>query len=136
MRRAVLWDSSAILALMDANDQDHAAAAEIASRIVEERRPSFVTNYVDAETHALLVAKLGRSVARAWLASAGLPVLWVDPSEVARAKEMVLRYDDKDWSLCDAISFSVMATRGVRVAFSFDHHFFQYGRCEVWGAAG
>ena len=51
MRRGVLWDSSAILALLiiDADDRDHARAAEIA----RQGRPSFVTNYVEVETHTL-----------------------------------------------------------------------------------
>ena len=58
--RSVLWDSSAILALLDADDADHARAVAVARDIASERRPSFITNYVEAETHALLLRKLGR----------------------------------------------------------------------------
>ena len=100
MRRAVLWDSSAILALLDADDRDHERAVRVARRIAAEARPSFVTNYVEVETHALLVRKLGRTLARDWLL---------------------------------AISLAVLETRGVRLAFSFDRHFRQYGRVEVLG---
>jgi len=46
---------------------------------------------------------------------------------------MIARYSDKDWSLCDAISFAVMESRSVGAAFSFDRHFAQYGRFEVLG---
>jgi predicted nucleic acid-binding protein len=42
IRRGVLWDSSAILALLDADDADHERAVAIASRIASERGPSFV----------------------------------------------------------------------------------------------
>jgi len=133
MRRAVLWDSSAILALLDADDADHPAAAEIARRIAAERRSSFITNYLEAETHALLLRKLGRSLAREWLLTGGLSVTRVLPHEEERARDYLARYSDKDWSLCDALSFAVIESRGVEAAFSFDRHFVQFGRCEVLG---
>lgn len=133
MRRSVLWDSSAILALVDADDADHGRAVAAARRIAAEARPSFITNYVEVETHALLLRKLGRTLAREWLLSGGLPVLRVLPQEEERAKAILVRHADKDWSLCDAISFAVAELRGVRSAFSFDHHFRQYGRVEVLG---
>jgi len=133
MRRGVLWDSSAILALLDADDADHEIASGTALRIASEERPSFITNYIEAEAHALLLRKLGRSLALEWLLRGGLPVIRVLPREEERAKEILSRYGDKDWSLCDAISFAVIETRKVPAAFSFDRHFHQYGRFEVLG---
>ena len=55
MSRAILWDSSAILALLDADDADHARAAGVARQLAAEKRPAFITNYIEAETHALLL---------------------------------------------------------------------------------
>lgn len=133
MKHAVLWDSSAVLALLDADDADHRAATLIAREIAEEKRPSFITNYVEVETHALLLRKLGRALARQWLLSEGLPVVRVSPREELHAKELLERYSDKDWSLCDAISFAVINSREVGAAFSFDRHFLQFGRCRVLG---
>lgn len=133
MRRGVLWDSSAILALLDADDADHEQATLVANRIASEQRPSFITNYIEAEAHALLLRKLGRMLAREWLLTGGLPVVRVLPSEEERAKEILARYADKDWSLCDAISFAAIESRNIGAAFSFDHHFEQYGRFRVIG---
>jgi uncharacterized protein len=133
MRRGVLWDSSAILALLDADDADHRRAVAAADRIVAERRPSFVTNYIEAEAHALLLRKLGRAMARQWLLAGGLPVLRVLPQEEDRAKAILATHTDKDWSLCDAISFAVLETRGAKMAFTFDRHFRQYGRFDILG---
>jgi hypothetical protein len=56
------------------------------------------------------------------------------PGSSKRAREILARYADKDFSLCNALSFAVMEARGVRRAFSFDRHFRQYGRFEVLGA--
>jgi len=131
--RGVLWDSSAILALLDADDADHARAVAVARAIASGRRPSVITNYIEAEAHALLLRTLGRTVARQWLLTGGLPVVSVLPAEEQRAKEMLARHVDKDWTLCDAISFAVLDARRVRRAFAFDHHFRQYGRVHVLG---
>ena len=85
MTRSVLWDSSAILALLDADD------------------------------------------------AGGLTVVRVLPDEEQRARELLARYTDKDWTLCDAVSFALLDARRIRRAFTFDHHFQQYGRVEVLG---
>jgi predicted nucleic acid-binding protein len=131
--RSVLWDSSAILALLDADDADHARAVAVARDIASERRPSFITNYIEAETHALLLRKLGRGIAREWLLAGGLTVAPALPAEEQKAKEILARRADKDWTLCDAISFAVLDGRHVTSAFTFDHHFRQYGRVQVLG---
>ena len=133
VREAVLWDSSAVLALLDANDADHKSAAAVAGQIASERRPSFITNYIEVEAHALLLRKLGRMLAREWLLTGGLPVVRALPAEENLAREIVARHSDKNWSLCDAISFAVMDARGVKRAFTFDHHFLPYRGIEVLG---
>jgi uncharacterized protein len=133
VKRSVLWDSSAILALLDADDADHMEAVAVAHRLASEQRPCFITNYVEVETHALLLRRLGRTIAREWLLTGGLPVLRALGAEEQHAKELLARRTDKDWSLCDAISFAVLEKRNVHTAFTFDHHFRQYGRVELLG---
>ena len=136
MSGSVLWDSSAILAFLDADDADHARAVAVARDIAKERRPSFITNYIEAETHALLLRKLGRSLAREWLLTGGLTVVPALTVEVLKAKEILARHTDKDWTLCDAVSFAVLDARHVVRAFTFDHRFRQYGRIQVLGLKG
>jgi len=89
MRRSVLWDSSAILALLDADDADHQAASGVALQLATNRRPRFITNYIEVETHALLLRKLGRTLAREWLMIGTLPIIRVLPAEEAHAREMI-----------------------------------------------
>jgi uncharacterized protein len=133
VKRAVLWDSSGVLALLDADDADHARADRVARRLAAERRPSLITNYIEAEAHTLLRSKLGRSVAREWLLRGGLPILRTSPDEEEHAREIIAQHDDKDYSFSDALSFAFMLARGVRTAFTFDRHFRQFGRFEVFG---
>jgi predicted nucleic acid-binding protein len=136
VRRGVLWDSSAILALLDADDLDHERTVGIARQVAAEKRPGFITNYIEVEAHALLLRKLGRTLAREWLLTGGLPVIRALPEEEERAREIIARHSDKNWSLCDAISFAVLDVREIRCAFTFDRHFLQYRRIEVLGLSG
>ena len=131
MKRAVLWDSSAVLALLDDRNENHSRAYDIAMRIARERRPSLITNYLQVECHALLLRKLGRTTAREWLLSDSLSVERATPRDEERATELLMEYRDKDWSLCDAIAFAVLERRRIRTAFSFDRHFVQFGRVDV-----
>ena len=133
MKRAVLWDSSAILALIDRDDRNHESAVEIGSSLARDKRPAVVTNYIEVEAHALLLRRVGRVVASRWLLTAALPVLEAHRREVEAARSLIGRFSDKDWSLCDAISFALMQKRSIRTAFSFDHHFGQWGKFTVLG---
>lgn len=88
------------------------------------------TNFVVAEAHALHLNRLGRGVARAFLASldtSSTVVVRVTEDDERRGRAIVFRYADKDFSLTDATSFAVMERLGVRHAFTFDRHFEQYG---------
>jgi predicted nucleic acid-binding protein len=51
----------------------------------------------------------------------------VRSSDEERAKQIIYRYHDKDFSFTDAISFIVMDRLGLKLTFTFDRHFAQYG---------
>jgi predicted nucleic acid-binding protein len=133
MKRPVLWDSSAILAILDASDANHDTATKIARRLATEEGTSFITNYLEAETHALLLRKLGRLAARTWLLAGPLPVIRTMQEDEQAARALIATHDDKDWSFCDAVSFALCRRLRVPRAFSFDRHFVQFGHLEVLG---
>jgi uncharacterized protein len=133
-RRAVIrrafMDSSAFFALLDRHDQRHAEARAIQQRLIRERSRLFTTNLVVAETHALLLTRLSHAISTAFLRDIEqslTTVIWVTPADVQLAREIIYRYDDKDFSLTDATSFVVMERAAIPTAFTFDHHFAQYG---------
>ena len=96
----------------------------------EGRRP-FTTNFVVAETHALVLARTGRAVAARLLQeldrSPDTTIVRVGVEDETRAREILAQYDDKDTSLTDATSFAVMERLGIAAVFAFDRHFAQYG---------
>jgi uncharacterized protein len=54
-------------------------------------------------------------------------VVYVDRHLHDEALDLLLHRLDKQWSLCDAVSFVLMASRGLTEALTTDHHFEQAG---------
>ncbi|MDI6711231.1 MAG: PIN domain-containing protein [Bacillota bacterium] len=125
--RLVFVDTSGIVAAMNAKDRCHGKALAVFRELAAERCVLVVTNYVRAETHALLLARAGRELALRFLEDESWAVEWVEPEDEKRAMEILRRFQDKDFSLTDAVSFAVMERLGIKEAVSFDRHFSQYG---------
>jgi predicted nucleic acid-binding protein len=127
--RRVFVDTSVYYAIADQDDASHATAAATMRRLSAERRRLVTTNAVLFETHSLLVNRIGHQVARNVLVAlrASQTIVRVRRSDEERAEEILAQYADKDFSLTDALSFAVMERLGIRVAFSLDRHFVQYG---------
>ncbi|MBM4299712.1 MAG: PIN domain-containing protein, partial [Deltaproteobacteria bacterium] len=87
----------------------------------------FLTNFIVAESHALLLSRLSAHTARAWLLNQSWPVEPISMADEEKAKDIIRRYTDKSFSYTDATSFAVMERLGVKEAFAFDPHFRQYG---------
>lgn len=126
MARAFV-DTSAIFALLDRSDANHAAARDELQRLKHRRASPFLTNFIVAETHALALSRLGPEVARRWLLGNVWAVERVTEEDESRAVTILSRYVDKTFSYTDATSFAVMERLGVKTAFAFDPHFRQYG---------
>ena len=126
----LLVDSSAYFALLDRDDSYHSQALAIRDRLIAEGWRLFTTSFVLAETHALLVNRLSQQIATQFLQDlehSTTTLVWVTPDDVQRATAIIYQYDDKDFSLTDATSFAIMERLRIPYAFTFDHHFAQYG---------
>ena len=126
-RDPVFVDTSALYALADRDDRHHLRAKAIVARIKRKRPDALTTSYIVAETHALILSRMGAERARLWLAHFLLPVHQVTEEDQAAARSIIMEHTDKDYSLVDATSFSVMRRLGTRLAFAFDVHFAQFG---------
>ncbi len=128
-RRAFI-DTSGYFALADPGDTSASTAQIIAEKLVSERWVLYTSNFILAETHALLLIRRGRAVALRVIEEtyqSPTTIERVSPADEARAREILRRYDDKNFSLTDATSFAIMERLGISYAFTFDRNFAQYG---------
>jgi predicted nucleic acid-binding protein len=127
--RRVFVDSSAYYAAVDRGDASHAAVAATMRRLLAERRRLTTTNAILVELHGLLLNRIGRQVAFDALVElrASQTVVRVRERDEVRAEAILAQYDDKDFSLTDALSFAVMERLGIGTAFTLDRHFAQFG---------
>jgi len=128
----IFVDTGAWFASMVTSDANHGAAA---SWLAKNKEPLFTTDYVFSETITLLMARHQRRQAEAFGAAifagrlAGFHVVGGD--EISAAWEVFLRFSDKEWSFTDCTSKVVMERLGITTAFTFDHHFRQFGTVAV-----
>lgn len=111
IRRQAFVDTSAFFAISNARDVQHPTARAIESRLRREQWRLSTTNFIVAETHALLLSRAGRQVAATVLAEIDrddIIVIRVSEADEQRARAIIYQYDDKDFSLTDATSFAVM----------------------------
>ena len=123
----ILVDTSAIYALVNDADAIHGAAKTRLRMMKKNRFEPLLSNFIVAETHALVLTRLGPHIARRWLLGNRWQIERVLPSDEDRAHQIVASHLDKDYSYTDATSFAIMERLGIRRAFSFDRHFEQYG---------
>ncbi len=121
----VFVDTSALYALLDRDDENHAEADKIWAHLLERGHPLLTHNYALVETFALVQRQLGLEAVRA-LHQDLLPVveiLWVDQALHQAAVETLLASGGHSVSLVDWVSFVLMQRRGIRTAFAFDDDF-------------
>ena len=128
--RRVFVDSSAYLALLDTDDEHHREARATLQELAQARYRQFTTNVLLIESHALILSVLGRDRAARFLKEmeeSNTVMIRARATDEERAKQILFQYTDKDFSFADAISFAVMERFAIRLAFSFDRDFAQYG---------
>ncbi len=127
MPAEVFVDTSAWYPAVVKNHPDHRRVAAALTRAVGHGKRVVTTNLVVAETHALLLRRASRSVALAFARTVRLPpnlVVCSDPDlEAVALGDWLERFSDQDFSFTDAVSFAVMAARGIAEALTLDHHF-------------
>jgi predicted nucleic acid-binding protein len=117
-------DASAIVALVDANDRSHLAAAATYRDLLAQGYRLFTVDFVIAEAFDLLRVGVGAETARAWLRDQRLPVYRADETDLERARRLLLdEAAPAERSFADALSLAVMERLGVSDLFAVDRHF-------------
>jgi uncharacterized protein len=125
----VFVDTSAFLAVLDADDANHRAARPFWEKVVAGGDTLVSHNYILVETSALVARKLGLEALRAFETDIVplLRVVWVTRDIHESAASAQLLASRRSLSLVDCVSFEVMRRSGIRGAFTFDRHFQEYG---------
>ncbi|MFI5233697.1 MAG: type II toxin-antitoxin system VapC family toxin [Gemmatimonadales bacterium] len=127
MAAELFVDTSAWYPTAVRSDPDHAAVVRALRDRVRAGTRVVTTNLVVAETHALLLRRVGRDQALAFIAGVGnapnLVVTSTRDLERTAQLDWLEPFDDQAFSLTDAVSFAVMAERGITEALALDRHF-------------
>lgn len=125
----VFVDSSALIAFLIAEDDQHENACLIWDKLSDAQALMVTTNYIVVETCSLLQRRSGMSVVQTFLRDV-LPVValeWVDLSLHTAAMSAFLGAGRRGPSIVDSVSFAAMRRLGLTTAFAFDEHFVQHG---------
>lgn len=123
-RRSVFVDTSAFVALLDRADQWHAAAVKGFTQLEDERRSLVTSNLVVAETHRLLLQRLGTRVLGEWVASLdAINLLFESEQDHQGTLDLLASAHGFRLTYTDAAALVTMERVGIEMAFSFDQHF-------------
>jgi uncharacterized protein len=130
--KALFLDSSYLLALEIANDQNHPSAVEHWNRMDAAGLPELVTTtYVFSEVVTYLNSRAlhdkAVDVGTDLLESLKVRMIHVDEELFDRAWSSFVHHRDKRYSLTDCASFVLMRELGISAALAFDRHFRQAG---------
>ena len=127
--RSIFIDTSAFLAVLDADDDHHAPAKSAWGEILASGSLLVSSNYILVETFALVQNRLGLQAIRVFQEDI-VPLLatrWVDATIHAAATSALLAANRKKLSLVDCVSFEVMRHTAIKSAFTFNRHFQEQG---------
>ena len=122
-------DTSALIAILDADQPRHAVVIDAWERSVVEKQPLVTSNYVLVESFALIQHRLGLEALGA-LADVLLPLLrpfWIDEELHAAAVAALFTAGRRGLSLVDCTSFELMRRHGIRDALALDDDFARQG---------
>jgi len=125
----VFIDTSAFLAVLDADDDHHPHARASWETLLNADEILVTSNYVLLETFALVQNRFGIEAVRVFQEDI-VPVihlLWVDENAHRAAVSSLLAASRRTLSLVDCASFEMMRQGGIKRAFAFDAHFAEQG---------
>jgi predicted nucleic acid-binding protein len=124
----LLLDTSGLLCYLYREEPQHLEAV----RLLDNASRSVTHSYVLAEFVALANARRFPRIptltfVNSLLENPDIETIWVEESLHREAITLLLERRDKDYSLCDAVSFILMRQRRIRSALTLDRHFDQEG---------
>lgn len=125
----VIIDTSAFLAVLNADDRQHPAARAEWLKLLTNGESLVSNNYVLVETFALLQHRFGLDAVSVFQNDI-LPVViikWLNQADHEQAVSALLAARRRYLSLVDCSIMMTARSLGTRRIFAFDRHFSEYG---------
>jgi uncharacterized protein len=122
-------DTSAILAILNVNDQYHPSAKNEWTNILGSNDIIFCSNYIIVETIAILQRRFGTDAVRLFSENIQplFNLVWVDETIHNTSLSILKTINLRDLSLVDCTSFEVIRKNNIEKVFTFDRHFADQG---------
>jgi len=126
---SIFVDTSAFLAVLDADDRHHRRAKAFWTDAMTREETLITTNYILLETYALVQNRLGMDAVRDFstIIAPLLEIIWVDEDIHRRGLSALLAANRRKLSLVDCVSFEAARDRAIYQVFTFDKHFREQG---------
>lgn len=133
MTNSVFLDASFWINFRDEETLPHPLARQIVVNLFRQKVPMVTTLPIICEIHAYFTRSPGarETVLKDLCENPILAVEDVSLQDQKEALNILRKHRDKDYSLCDALSFVIMRRLRVKRVLSFDTHFRQFGEFEV-----
>ena len=128
-----MWflDTGYLIALFSEKDTYHRKALDLRALAQSSGRTLVTTDAVLFEIGAafsrVAFRSLGAQLIETLQTDPLVEIMALTTDSKRQALALFADRPDKDWSLCDCLSFVVMQERGMREALTPDHHFTQAG---------
>ena len=128
---AFFLDTSYIIALETADDQNHAAALQHWQNLKKAALELVTTSYIFDEIVTFFNSRNRHTkaveIGNRLLGSPSVKLIHVDEALFFQGWQFFRQYEDKSYSLTDSISFLVMEQNKLKTALTFDRYFVQAG---------
>jgi uncharacterized protein len=128
----IFVDTSAWFASIVPSDSDHLIAAQW---LQQNSQSLLTTDYVLDETLTLLRARSetsrALSLGAAFFSGTLAKLYYLTEEDIQQTWQVFRQFSDKNWSFTDCSSKVVIDKLKITQAFSFDHHFRQFGSTQI-----
>lgn len=126
---SIFVDTSALLTLLDRDDQDHGSVVKALGTLSLSETTLITSSHVLVEAGSLVRSRLGTSAFRLLgeILERTVDIVWVDEELHRRAWKEASTGGKRAPGLVDWVSFLLMAELGITTALARDRHFVQQG---------
>lgn len=132
--KSVFIDAGAFIALINSADANHEGAQSCIEAIRERKLPIFISIVTIIETHKRILFDVSYGHALQFLEDiydGNFIILRPDKEDEGEAKRIVKKFSDQNFTLGDAINFSLIKRSGIGKVFAFDYHYSLFGFAKI-----